>query len=146
MMHRGQHLLDNFETLCSIHALTVKRYRMVMTKELIALSTEQNEILVVAMAGRVKVDAKSLNDPVTLGEKDILYLPPGDKFNLRSVSSPNDVILAYAPASHSYRPYYKRFSETKVVNAGSDACRRRVYRMIVEKDPAERFLSGFTEG
>ena len=145
-MHKDEGLTDEFEIICSIPDLTVRRYRMRSTRELGGLETGEMESLLVPLAGRVEVATAGRGDAISLGEKDTLYLPRGTGFSVRAVGGPADLIWAEAPAEKSYPAYLHRFSEMDVIESGTAPYSRRVIPTIREQDPANRFLAGFVQG
>lgn len=145
-MHQGENVVDAWETICSIDAMVLKRFRMKMTAGLKDLSSGEDEVLVVVMKGSAKVSLKSSSEPMELAKKDICYVPKRERFSLAKRSGEGEVIVASAPAMTKYDPFVKRFAETKPIESGAAPYRRRIYNMIVEGDSVNRFLGGFVEG
>jgi 5-deoxy-glucuronate isomerase len=144
LIHRDNGVLDNFETLCSIPVMTVRRRRLRTERSLENLRTGERESLVVPMMGKIEISSSSVSE-TDLSERDICYLPKGTSFSLRS-DGPADFLWAEAPAEKSFGQYVKRFSEVRPIESGIPPYRRRIFTSLGESDPANRFIAGFVEG
>ncbi len=146
MLHRDQKAVDAWETLCSIEPMTIKRFRMNGTPELAGLSSGENEQLVVAMKGEVRVTPNGGRGPVELGEKDLCYVSKGEKYSVSKRSKTAEVVVAAAPAEKEYPGFVKRFADTRPIVSGRAPFVRKIYNMVTEADRVNRFLGGFVEG
>jgi len=144
MMHRDTGAVDEFESLCSIPAMKVRRLRMRLERQSGDLVSAEEESVVTPVLGSVRVRTDG-GEPVELAEKDVLYVPKRTPFSLAALGDA-DVLWATAPAELIYPSYVRRFSEIKPVVSGSETYRRRIYTAIGEKEPANRFIVGFVEG
>ncbi len=144
-MHRDEGKLDEFEEVCSVSNLRVRRLRMRKAKDLSRLGTGSTESLLVVLNGALQVRTKGAKKAFSLGEKDTLYLPRQSEFSVEA-TLPTDLIWAQAPAEKSYATYVKRYAEAKVIESGVAPYSRRVITTVGEGDPANRFIAGFVEG
>ena len=144
MMHRDTGAVDEFEVLCSIPAMTVRRLRMRSKLRCENLSSQNEESVLTPLAGAVTVETGG-GEPLGLGAKDVLYLRKGTRFSMEAHGD-TDLLWATAPAEREYPTYAKRFSEIKPVISGVETYRRRIFTAIGERDPANRFIVGFVEG
>jgi 5-deoxy-glucuronate isomerase len=143
-MHRDTGAVDEFEVLCSIPAMKVRRLRMRKERLFEGLSSPNEESVLTPLLGSVTVKAVKGN-PVELGEKDVFYAPMGTDFSLWARGDA-DVLWATAPAERAYPAYVRRFSEITPVASGTGTYRRQIYTAIGEKESANRFIVGFVEG
>ncbi|HXW37598.1 MAG TPA: 5-deoxy-glucuronate isomerase [Nitrososphaerales archaeon] len=143
-MHRDSGAVDELEHLCDIPEMNVSRLRM---RERLEFESETGgaEALVIPMAGRVKLTVSEKRESFELGEKDVCYLPRGSRFEVVA-RGPTDLLIARAPAGTAYGAYVKRFSDTPAIESGLPPYSRRIYTMLGERDPANRFIVGFVEG
>lgn len=144
-MHRDRGLADEFEILCSIPALTVRRLRFRSLAHKGPLETGSREALVVPLAGTARVEVLPGGPEIELASKDVCYLPKESRFALAAPSG-SDVVLAEAPAEKAFPVVVKRFAETKPIESGMPTYSRRIYTPFGEKDEANRFIAGFVEG
>ncbi len=146
MFHRDQKAADAWETLCSIESMTVKRFRMNGTPELAGLSSGEKEQLVVATKGGITVLVNGAREKVKLAEKDLCYIPKGQRYAILKASDSAEVVVASAPAAKGYPRFVKRFAETAPIESGKAPFVRRIYNMVTEAERVNRFLAGFVEG
>lgn len=144
MMHRDSGVVDEFEELCSIPAMRVVRLRMRKTKTLPGLKTDASEALLIPTEGDVRVSLGT-GQIMNLEAKDVCYLPRDTDYSVGSKDGA-ELVFAYAPAERKLAPYVKRFKETMPIASGESTYKRRIYTMVGEKDPANRFIAGFVEG
>ena len=143
MMHRDEHIEDEFETVCSIPVMTVRRLRMRKVMRHEGLETREDESAVVVVSGTTTV--RTAKEAFDLGEKDVAYLPRGTSFSIES-SGPSDILWVTAPGEKVYQPYVRRFGDVKPVVSGQTAFTRHIYTVIGEKEQANRLIVGFVEG
>ena len=143
-MHRDSGAIDEFEVLCSIPAMKVRRLRMRKKRIFEGLSAAEDESVLTPLLGSVVVKTDK-GEAVELREKDALYVPKGTGFSLEARGDA-DVLWATAPAEQTYPAYVRRFSEIRPVASGTGTYRRQIFTAIGEKEPANRFIVGFVEG
>ena len=97
------------------------------------------EALVFALRGSVNVNG------VELQPFDMAYVPKG--LEAKVIARPGTVAyIAESWADRQLQFYVKRRSDVKPVLSGVKPYERNVYTLIGEKDPADSFLAGYTEG
>ncbi len=99
---------------------------------------QDKERLVFTLKGSIFVNDNSL------GEKDMAYLPMGERIALNADS--NSVIyIAEAPAKNKHDFYIKQYRDADRVLVGEQTYRRTVITSIRENDPADSFIAGYVE-
>jgi len=143
LMHRDTGVVDEFEVLCTISTMTVRRLRIRKQFRVVGLQSGGAESAIVVVKGSILVEATSQR--FDLGEKDVVYLPKGSELAI-TASREADILWATAPAELEYPAYVRRIVDVKPVLSGAKAYTRRIYTSIGEKEPANRLIVGFVEG
>jgi len=81
-----------------------------------------------------------------LDEKDVCYVPVGEKVEIHEVERDSLVIVIEARSNLETAPYCVEFGEVKGELRGELGYRRMVYTVLGEDKPAGRLIVGFTEG
>jgi 5-deoxy-glucuronate isomerase len=145
MMHKDTGVSDQFEGVCSVANMEVKRFRVRKVRQVEGLKAEGSESILIPLGGPLNVSVGGTGEKFELDDKDTCYLSVGSEFSFRA-KGPVDVLWAAAPGKNVYPSYVKRFSGIKVIQSGEPPYQRRVMTAVGEGDPANRFIAGFVEG
>jgi 5-deoxy-glucuronate isomerase len=96
------------------------------------------ERVIFSLKGDVSVNGVHLN------EKDMMYLPVETETRIETQGE-SVVYAAEAQGSKNFREYVKRYSEDERMRIGQTTFKRTVVQAVTEKDPANRFITGYVE-
>jgi 5-deoxy-glucuronate isomerase len=110
---------------------------------------EGREACVVALAGRVSVEAAGTGDGGAAlefggrvspfdGLPEAAYLPPGGELGVRAASGHAEVGIGYAPAREGTEPRVVRVDQAEV--RGHGAMERRIHNILMDAGQAESLL------
>lgn len=143
MLHKGTGVEDQFEVLCSIPELVVKRIRFRRTSEVSPAETGEKEVLIAVLGGRATVALGERQEH--LSAKDVCYLPMGIGYAIHA-EPPADVVIAEAPAANAYPVAVRPIAKVEPIQSGLPTYSRKIFTSFGEKDQANRLIAGFVEG
>lgn len=110
----------------------------------VSYNTGDREMSLICLKGTGEITAGKHR--FTVGNYDTLYIPPDTPIRVHT-SGELDLVEASAPAGHTGEPEFVAFEDVKKdpglnMDLGSDACRRKLYRLIDDNVKASRLLCG----
>ncbi len=97
------------------------------------------EALVFSLKNEIAVNQEKL------AEKDMAYVPVGDKINISTPKKDSMVYIVESNAAKKYNFYIKKYANATRMQIGEPTYRRTVVVSIAESDMTNRFIGGYVE-
>lgn len=114
--------------------------------EFVIKRNASKEKVVMVFNGTTRLHLVPSEAEFLLREKDVCYVPVGEKVTLHEVQGDSLVTVIEARSNFETTPYCVKFDDVKGDLRGEPGYRRMVYSVLGEDKPAGKLIVGFTEG